>query len=109
MKNTVGYLLKELREDASRTMQNTARGIINQSDLSKLESGEKDVEYLALEALFETLGKCIDKLELAITQEEYELLELREKIVEELERKNSLEVDRLILLYQKKADRKSVV
>ena len=104
MKNTVGYLLKELREDASRTMQNTARGIINQSDLSKLESGEKDVEYLALEALFETLGKCIDKLELAITQEEYELLELREKIVEELERKNSLEVDRLILLYQKKAN-----
>ena len=104
MKNTVGYLLKELREDASRTMQNTARGIINQSDLSKLESGEKDVEYLALEALFETLGKCIDKLELAVTQEEYELLQLREDIVDGLEQGNFLEVDRLILLYQKKAN-----
>ena len=104
MKNTVGYLLKELREDASRTIQNTARGIINPSDLSKLESGEKDVEYLALEALFETLGKCIDKLELAVTQEEYELLQLREDIVDGLEQGNFLEVDRLILLYQKKAN-----
>lgn len=58
----IGYLFKNLREHERRTVQNTSRGIISQSELTKFEEGQKNIDYLSLEALFETLGKCIDKL-----------------------------------------------
>lgn len=104
MKNKIGSLLKELRKEAQRTLQNAASGIMSATDLSKLENGERDIEYLLLETLFESFGKCIDKLELAVTQEEYELLELRAQIETALEKKDTDSAGHLIAVYKKQAD-----
>ena len=104
MDNKVGYILREIRESEMRTVKNTARGIMSVSELSKLENGEKDVGYLILEALFETLGKSIDKLELAISQKEFDLLVLREKIENALEQQKVDEAEDLIKVYEKRSD-----
>lgn len=104
MENKIGFMLKELRESKARTVQNTARGIISPAELSRLESGRKETEYLLLEALFETLGTCIDKLEVTITQDEYELLETRKQIETALEKKETHEAEVQIALYEKRAD-----
>lgn len=96
----IGYLFKNLREHERRTVQNTSRGIISQSELTKFEEGQKNIDYLSLEALFETLGKCIDKLEIAISYNEYKALDIRNNLENELMKKNYKKVENLLEKYK---------
>lgn len=56
-----------------------AEGIVSISELSKIECGERQADYFTLQALFGRLGKSLDKLELAISDSDYEVISLRDE------------------------------
>ena len=54
MGKKLGYMIHELREKQGRTIENAARGLLSEAELSRVENGTKEIEYLVMEALFET-------------------------------------------------------
>ncbi len=52
-----------------------------------------------MEALFETYGKSLDKLEIVVSSDEYRILELRDRIYEALLQKRSADAEELIRQY----------
>lgn len=102
-------MLYELREDSGMAQKEIARGIISVADLSRLECGEKEVDYIVLEALFQRLGKSIDKLELVVSGEDYRLLSLQEEIEESLSDRAYENVAFYLEAYKKYADGKKSI
>lgn len=76
----LGIMLCKEREKMGEKQKNIAEGIISVSNLCKVERGEMEVDYFTLQALFERLGKSIDKLELAVSSSEYESIAYRAEI-----------------------------
>ena len=64
MGKRLGHMIREFREKQGRTIEEAARGLLSAAELSRVENGTKEIEYLIMEALFETYGKSLDKLEL---------------------------------------------
>ncbi len=82
--NKIGIMLHELREGAGVQAKDLARGMLSVSELSKLEAGTRDADYIILDALFQRLGKSLDKLELIVSCEDYRLLSLQDFIEESI-------------------------
>ncbi|MDE5700394.1 MAG: helix-turn-helix transcriptional regulator, partial [Lachnospiraceae bacterium] len=70
----LGIMLCKERKKMGEKQKSVAQGIISIPELSKLERGALEIDYFTLQALFERLGKSIDKLELAISNNEYECI-----------------------------------
>ena len=68
MGKRLGHMIREFREKQGRTIEEAARGLLSAAELSRVENGTKEIEYLIMEALFETYGKSLDKLEICITK-----------------------------------------
>lgn len=66
MGKRLGHMIREFREKQGRTIEEAARGLLSAAELSRVENGTKEIEYLIMEALFETYGKSLDKLEILI-------------------------------------------
>ena len=77
MGKRLGHMIREFREKQGRTIEEAARGLLSAAELSRVENGTKEIEYLIMEALFETYGKSLDKLEIVVSSDEYRILELR--------------------------------
>lgn len=60
------------------------RGILRDAELSKVEKGKMEIDRMHLEVLFHRIGKSVDKLELAMSMDEYRLFALRFDILEAL-------------------------
>lgn len=116
-----GHMLLELRKKEGITAKDLARGLLSEAELSRLENGRKEVDFIILESLFERLGKSLDKLELALDEEEYALIKLRIQIAHELERyaqetdgspmQTTIEADitKLLQEYRKETDQKKPI
>lgn len=76
----LGIMLYREREKMGEKQKSIAEGIISISDLCRVERGEMEIDYFTLQALFERLGKSIDKLELAVSSSEYESIAYRGRI-----------------------------
>ena len=76
----LGVMLFKEREKMGEKQKRVADGIISISEMSKVESGGHEIDYFTLQALFERLGKSIDKLELAVSGEEYAAISYRAEI-----------------------------
>lgn len=76
----LGVMLCKEREKMGETQKNIAEGIISISELCRVERGEHEIDYFTLQALFERLGKSIDKMELAVSSSEYEAISYRVEI-----------------------------
>ena len=109
MGKKLGYMIHELREKQGRTIENAARGLLSEAELSRVENGTKEIEYLVMEALFETYGKSLDKLEIVVSSDEYGILELRDRIYEALLQKRSTEAEELIRQYKDIADEEKLI
>lgn len=70
----LGRMLLVEREKKKETQKNIAEGIISIPELCRVERGEMEIDYFTLQALFERLGKAIDKLELAVSSNEYDAI-----------------------------------
>ena len=59
MGKRLGHMIREFREKQGRTIEEAARGLLSAAELSRVENGTKEIEYLIMEALFETYGKSL--------------------------------------------------
>ncbi len=100
MGKRLGHMIREFREKQGRTIEEAARGLLSAAELSRVENGTKEIEYLIMEALFETYGKSLDKLEIVVSSDEYRILELRDRIYEALLQKRSADAEELIRQYK---------
>ncbi|EOS19281.1 MAG: helix-turn-helix domain-containing protein [Lachnospiraceae bacterium] len=85
MVQQLGRMLFYEREKMGETQRNIAEGIISIPELSRVESGGMEIDYFTLQALFERLGKSVDKLELAVSSNEYDAIEYRVGIEHSIE------------------------
>lgn len=106
MMKQLGVMLCKEREKLGEIQKNIAVGIISISDLCKVECGELELDYFTLQALFERLGKSIDKLELAVSSEEYESIAYRAKIERSIEEWDHGQLTKLMSEYFKHNDEK---
>lgn len=88
MKDNLGIILEGVRREAGVTQKCIANGIISINYMCKLERGEKELDYLVMETLFERLGKCADKVEKGITNDDYQLIRLRDEIADCISKNN---------------------
>ena len=106
MLEMLGRMIWHIREEVERSQNDIARGLLSTAELCKIEYGEKEADYFLLEAIFQRLGKSIDKIEWIVTQEEYRLLYLRDEIVEALQKQKYETVEKLLEKYQWYTDEK---
>lgn len=85
MMKQLGIMLCKEREKLGEIQKNIAVGILSISDLCRVESGDLEIDYFTLQALFERLGKSIDKLELAVSSDEYASVAYRARIERSIE------------------------
>lgn len=98
-------LCKE-REKMGEKQKSIAEGILSISDLCRVERGEMEIDYFTLQALFERLGKSVDKLELAVSSSEYESIAYRDRIVCSIAEWNYELLEKLISEYQTYIDKR---
>ncbi|MDE7202032.1 MAG: helix-turn-helix domain-containing protein [Lachnospiraceae bacterium] len=99
MMQQLGVMLCKEREKMGEKQKSVAEGIISISDLCKVENGAMEVDYFTLQALFERLGKSIDKLELTISCDEYESIAYRAEIERSIEEWDQDKLEKLISGY----------
>lgn len=84
MRRSIGKMIRTLRENAGISQNGLAEGILSVAELSRVENGEKEEERFVLEALFQRLGKSTDLFEMLTSKEEYQILLIRELVMENL-------------------------
>ena len=105
MLHCVGKMVNKLRKGKGIAQADLARGILSMQEYYRFESGNKELDKMHLEALFQRLGKSEDKLERAISTEEYRILSIRYDILALLSEGKIKEADEKISEYQTYADR----
>ncbi len=106
MLQQLGIMLFEEREKMGVKQRNIADGIISIPELCRVERGEVEIDYFTLQALFERLGKSIDKLELAISKLEYESIAYRIAIEHSIQNWDYQSLQKLIANYPVYNDKK---
>ena len=89
---TVGEIVHQMREEAGVGLQELSEGLCSVATMSRIETGERDMDLLMASRIFQRLGCRIDKYEFYATKEELKQWEDREQI-EKLA--NKKEYDRL--------------
>lgn len=84
MRRTIGKIVYMLREKEGITQKELSEGFMSVAELSRVEKGERDEDRFVLAALFERLGKSIDKFEVLQNAEEYQIFCLRRLIEKKL-------------------------
>lgn len=82
MIQNMGKMLCRLREETGISQMQLGRGLAGVVELSRLENGSMETDVFLLEALLQRMGKSADKLELAISEKEYQIMMLRTMIQE---------------------------
>ncbi|MCI8528785.1 MAG: helix-turn-helix transcriptional regulator [Lachnospiraceae bacterium] len=100
MIHNVGRILFRLREEMGISQAQLGRGLADVAELSRLEHGGMEPDCFLMEALFQRLGKSMDKLELVISEEEYQLIFLRSMILEGMENRNYELVEKVLKEYE---------
>lgn len=78
----MGSMISKLRQELKISQEQLGRGLTDIVELSRLENGGKETDRFLLEALFQRLGKSVDKFEMTISEEEYRLILLQSLILE---------------------------
>lgn len=99
MLQQLGVMLYEEREKMGETQKNIAEGIVSIAEMCKVEQGKHEIDYFTLQALFERLGKSIDKMELAVSVSEYESISYRVDIEHSIKKRDCEKLAKLISNY----------
>lgn len=100
----IGNMVWKIRNEKGMSQNELRRGILKRTEYSRFESGEIELDKIHLEAIFQRLGKSEDKLELAVTMEEYQTFSIRYTILHLLSQERVREADEKIGEYQTYAD-----
>lgn len=80
----IHYLIGKIRKDKRISQQILGRGICSVQQISKIEKGEVLPDFFLTEILLQRLGMSPDKFEIVLSLEEYEEIEARDDIIDEL-------------------------
>lgn len=69
---SIGNVMKKIREEQGISQSLLCNGICSVATLSRIESGERDMDYLLVSRIFERLGYSVDKFEFYGTIKEIE-------------------------------------
>lgn len=79
-KITIGAIIGTLRNEKCYSRRQVCYGLCTTQMLAKIEEDEADTDKLLLEQIIQRLGKSSDNLEIILSDEEYERIELRDEI-----------------------------
>jgi len=82
MGTTVGAIIRELREERKMTRKKLCRGLCTPQFLAFIENDTCETDQYLFNILLQRLGKCPDKLELILSEEEYRRMRVRDMIEE---------------------------
>jgi transcriptional regulator with XRE-family HTH domain len=105
--NFVGEIIFSLRTEAKLSQESLGRGILHNRELSRIENGTRIPDKLTLDALFQRLGKSADRIARVLTNQEYELIFLREKMESSLIYEELINFQKYKCEYDKKKRRGS--
>lgn len=71
------YSLKKLRVSQNITLKELSRGLCSISTLSRIESGEREPDYMLFDSLISRLGKDSKKWDLILKENDKRLLQKR--------------------------------
>ena len=105
----IGAVISYYREFYQISQIKLCKGLCSIATLSRLESGDRDVDSLLLETLLERLGKASNHFELILTDFDYETFHMREEIRNLIDQKHLEKASKLLNVYESKLDLKSNV
>ena len=82
----IGRMIQEVRISCHISLKQLTDGLCSIGMLKKYESGEKWPDLLLASALWQRLGKSIDKFDIFLDQDEYNLAKTRASIQEQIRR-----------------------
>lgn len=87
----IQFLVSRIRKDKHISQWDLGKGICSGQQISKIEKGEALPDFFLMELLLQRLGTSTAKFEIALSLEEYEEIEARDDILDDL-RTGRLEV-----------------
>ena len=97
----IGLLLGRIREINNISLHKISQGICDLSTLTKFETGQRSIEKLAFEAIYQRLGKYSGRFETVLDNDEYDLMLMRWEIVDYIDEKKYDEAMEVISSYKK--------
>ena len=76
----LGKIICKERKKENILQEELLRGVCQQGEMAKIESGERVPEKMLADALMQRLGRCTDTLEAIMSVEEYILFDMRETL-----------------------------
>lgn len=107
--NKIGAAILYFREIHQISQIRLSKGLCSVATLSRIETGERDVDTLLLETLLERLGKTPNEFELILTEQDYLLYQSRVEIKKAINNKNCREAEDILELYERMIDPKNRV
>lgn len=104
-----GILIGNMRKEYNVPIQELSRGICTISMLRQFETGNREPEKLVADALFQRLGKSVDKYEIMLDLDEYRLASRRAEIGRLLSENRLPAVKRKIAEYEKAVEKENTL
>ncbi|MDE7324839.1 MAG: helix-turn-helix transcriptional regulator [Lachnospiraceae bacterium] len=76
----LGKIIGKERKKKNILQEELLRGLCQQGEMAKIETGERVPEKMLADALMQRLGRCTDTLEAIMSVEEYILFDMRETL-----------------------------
>lgn len=74
---SIGEVIRQIREDLEISISQLADGLCSPATLSRIECGERDPDFMLMEALLSRLGYNPNKFEMIGTSDEFRLYDMR--------------------------------
>ena len=100
-KNETGLFIYAVREAKGYTMEEISHGICSIPTLSRIEAGERVVDYIMMEALLERMKLAKSEYEFVLDEEDYCQYMQREEIRKLITLKEYKQAEKLVLEYEK--------
>ena len=104
--NEMGLYIHASREAKGYTMEEISHGICSTSTLSRIEVGERVVDYIVIEALLERMKLTKSEYEFVLDEEDYCKYMQREEIRRLITQSNYKQAEKKLLEYEKKNGKK---
>ena len=104
----IGSFLWNRIEEKKIKKKELCKGILSQSELSKIFTQVRIPNYFIMERLLERLGMSTEKFDYILSQKDYELCQLRYEIGRELQKQNDGKIKELVEKYETIASENSI-
>lgn len=99
--NEMGLFIRASREAKGYTMEEISRGICSVTTLSRIEAGERVVDYIMIEALMERMKIAKSEYEFVLDEDDYRQYMQREEIRRIINQKNYEQAEGKLMKYEK--------